>query len=173
MKKILLLLCGVLVSLTANARYYDSEADAGDWAIGLNMNAGTSYPLVNFGLGTKLQYYATSAFRLEANFDWFIEKRNVKNWDTNLNLHYTFPIVENLKVYPIIGANLMYGHHTKTRLCPGLNAGAGLQYGVADHVYVAAETVYKYSSTKSLDDVGDYFLGPRVVITASIAYARN
>ena len=65
MKKILLLFCTVLVSVTASARYYDSEPDAGDWAIGLNMNSGSYYPLINFGLGTKLQYYSTSAFRIE------------------------------------------------------------------------------------------------------------
>lgn len=170
MKKILLLFCTVLVSVTASARYYDSEPDAGDWAIGLNMNSGSYYPLINFGLGTKLQYYATSAFRIEANFNWFIERKNVKNWDTNLNLHYTFPIVENLRVYPVVGANLMYGHHKRTRFCPGLNAGGGLQYNVAERVYVAAEAVYKYSSTKSLDNNDDYFLGPRAELTVSVAY---
>lgn len=165
-----MLLCAVIVSVTASARYYDSEADAGDWAIGLNMNSGSYHPLVNFGLGTKLQYYATSAFRVEANFNWFIARKDVKNWDTSLNLHYTFPIVEGLRVYPIVGATMMYGHHTKTRFCPGLNVGGGLQYDIAERIYVAAEGIYKYSSTKSLDKVDDYFLGPRAEVSVSIAY---
>ena len=79
MKKIFLLFSMALLSLTASAYDYDyePEAEGGDWAVGLNINQGTPNPVFNAGLGGKIQFYASRAFRLEASFNgWWPKTTN-------------------------------------------------------------------------------------------------
>ncbi|MCR4993971.1 MAG: porin family protein, partial [Bacteroidales bacterium] len=141
MKKLFLFLCMALLSFTASAQYYETDAEAGDWSLGLNLNNGTRNPVLNFGLGGKIQYYATHAFRLEGSFNGFIERKNINFWDVNVNAHYVFFLKEGFSLYPIVGATFMHGHYddgneSNREGCFGLNIGAGLQYDITEHLYV-------------------------------------
>lgn len=179
MKKIFLLFSMALLSLTASAYDYETEAESGDFALGINLDNGTRNPVLNWGLGAKLQFYATHAFRLEGSFNGFINRRHVNFWDVNLNLHYVFYLKEGFSLYPIAGATFMHGHYNDEGFysnregCFGLNIGAGLQYDITEHLYVMAEGVYKYSAKRCLDDFDgghDYYVGPRFNASVGIAY---
>lgn len=180
MKKIFLLFSTALLSLTASAgRYYDTEAEAGDFALGINLNNGLINPVLNWGLGAKMQFYATRAFRLEGSFNGFIKRRDISYWDANLNLHYVFYLKEGFSFYPILGATFMHGRYndgfySNREGCFGLNAGAGLQYDITENLYVMTEAVYKYSAERCLDDFDgsarNYYVGPRLNISIGIAY---
>ena len=135
--------------------------------------------MFNLGLGAKLQFYASHALRLEGSFNSFFERKHVGYWDTNLNLHYVFYLKEGFSFYPILGATFMHGHYdngvySNREGCFGLNAGAGLQYDVTEHLYLMAEGVYRYSNKRCLDayagSARDYFVGPRVNVSIGVAY---
>ena len=82
MKKIFLLFSMALLSLTASAgRYYDTEAEAGDFALGINLNNGLINPVLNWGLGAKMQEW----FHLSPKKDGLIQDmRGVQMSDTPL-----------------------------------------------------------------------------------------
>ncbi len=182
MKKVFLFFCLALFTISASAEYYDErEAEAGDWAIGLNINQGTCNPVFNLGLGGKLQFYATRSLRLEANFNGFFKFRDVSYWDINLNAHYVIYMKKGFSLYPILGATFMHGRYQNEDLdysnregSFGLNAGLGLQYDITENLYVMAEGMYKYGSKRCLDDYDDsdkdFFVGPRVHVNVGIAY---
>lgn len=174
MKKIFMLFCVALLSLTASAYDYDYEPEAkgGDWAIGLNINQGTPNPLFNLGLGGKVQFYAARMFRLEASFNGFFKRRDVIYWDTNLNAHFVIYMKKRFSIYPLLGATIMYGKYIDRGLGFGINVGAGLQYDITENLYATLEPYYKYSSKSSLDTENqDYQIGnSRVNISLGIAY---
>ena len=78
MKKLLVLVCAAIVSMSASAQ-------KGDKAIGVNLSYGTK--VKNIGLGVKGQYYLTDRLRGEASIDYFLKKDDVSTWDINANLH--------------------------------------------------------------------------------------
>ena len=174
MKKIFLLFSMALLSLTASAYDYDyePEAEGGDWAVGLNINQGTPNPVFNAGLGGKIQFYASRAFRLEASFNGFFKHKGVAYWDTNLNAHLVLYMKKRFSIYPLLGATVMYGHYIDHGLGFGINIGAGLQYDITENLYAMLEPYYKYSSKSSLDTVNnDYQVGhSRINISLGIAY---
>jgi len=180
MKKVFLFFCLALFTISANAEYYDErEAEAGDWAVGLNINQGTRNPVFNLGLGAKLQFYATRSLRLEGNFNGFFKMRHVSYWDTNLNAHYVIYMKKGFSFYPILGATFMHGRYNDEGIysnregCFGLNAGLGLQYDVTENLYIMAEGLYKYGSKHCLDDFEggyDFYVGPRVHVAVGVAY---
>ena len=94
MKKLLVLVCAAIVSISASAQ-------KGDKAIGVNLSYGTE--VKNIGLGVKGQYYFTNRLRGEASIDHFLKKDNVSMWDINANLHYLFDVAPKLQVYPVVG----------------------------------------------------------------------
>ena len=150
MKKLMMLFCVALMSVGASAQeYYEEEyegAQAGDWAIGLDLGMGFGDSYVNFGLMPKIQYYVTDAFRPEVSFDYFIPKNHQNFWDININLHYLFHMKYGIYIYPILGATFQHTHTTdipeiKDGILTGktttenegrfgLNAGAGMLFPV-------------------------------------------
>lgn len=171
MKKLMMLFCVALMSVGASAQeYYEEEyegAQAGDWAIGLDLGMGFGDSYVNFGLMPKVQYYVTDAFRPEVSFDYFIQKDNLSVWDINLNLHYLFHMKYGIYIYPILGATFQHTHdidvqkydennnplflangkpdtETVNKGRFGLNAGAGMQYDITPNLYCNLEMRYQY-----------------------------
>jgi len=173
-----MLFCVALMSVGASAQeYYEEEyegAQAGDWAIGLNLGMGFgSIPTalntditkgyVNFGLMPKVQYYVTDAFRPEISFGYFIENKRQNFWDININFHYLFHMKYGIYIYPILGATFQHYHYdyakdaeTKAALELagydvkynvghfGLNAGAGVQYDITPNLFCNLEMKYQY-----------------------------
>ena len=164
MKKLMMLFCVALMSVGASAQeYYEEEyegAQAGDWAIGLELGMGFGDSYVNFGLMPKVQYYVTDAFRPEVSFDYFIQKDHLSVWDININLHYLFHMKSGIYIYPILGATFQHTHTTdipeiKDGILTGktttenegrfgLNAGAGMQYDITPNLYCNLEMRYQY-----------------------------
>lgn len=153
MKKLMMLFCVALMSVGASAQeYYEEEyegAQAGDWAIGLDLGMGFGDSYVNFGLMPKVQYYVTDAFRPEVSFDYFIPKNHQNFWDININLHYLFHMKYGIYIYPILGATFQHYHfsyagETINEGRFGLNAGAGMQYDITPNLYCNLEMRYQY-----------------------------
>ena len=178
MKKLMMLFCVALLSVGASAQeYYEEEyegAQAGDWAIGLNLGMGfgsipnavnhdSTEGYVNFGLMPKVQYYITDAFRPEVSFGYFIENKHQSYWDININFHYLFHMKYGIYIYPILGATFQHRHYDFSKDAAikadlelkgepvkdnegrfGLNAGAGMQYDITPNLYCNLEMKYQY-----------------------------
>ena len=94
MKKLLVLVCAAVMSLSASAQ-------AGDKALGAQLLFGSKTN--NIGLGVKGQYYFTDQIRGEASFDYFLKNQGISMWDINANVHYLFDVADKFKVYPVAG----------------------------------------------------------------------
>ena len=67
-----------------------------------------------------------------------------------MNFHYLFPVAEGLKVYPAAGVVLMgtTGGEEKNYTGVGFNAGAGIEYYVAESIKLNADIKYLGVSKK-------------------------
>ncbi len=144
MKKLLLLVCAAVMSLSASAQ-------AGDKALGAQLLFGSKTN--NIGLGVKGQYYFTDQIRGEASFDYFFKNKGVSMWDINANVHYLFDVADKFKVYPLAGLGytnwsykLEYDNVTLAKGTDGrlaVNLGGGAEYALTDNVSVNAEAKWQ------------------------------
>ena len=147
MKKLLLLVCAAVMSLSASAQ-------AGDKALGAQLVFGSETN--NIGLGVKGQYYFTDQLRGEASVDYFFKNKGVSMWDINANVHYLFDVANKFKVYPLAG--LGYTNWSYKYEFPGLpvvegsdgrlavNLGGGAEYELTKDLSVNAELKYQIIS---------------------------
>ena len=150
MKKLLLLVCAAVMSLSASAQ-------AGDKAIGAQLVFGSETN--SFGLGVKGQYYFTDQLRGEASVDYFFKNKGVSMWDINANVHYLFNVANKVKVYPLAGIgytnwsykyefpNLPVVEGSDGRLA--VNLGGGAEYELTKNLSVNAELKYQIISNYS------------------------
>ena len=160
MKKILALVCTVLLGITAAS----AQAYKGDVAAGINLNYGSG--IENIGLGAKFQYTIIDHLRAEVGFNYFFKKNFESMWDANLNAHYLINVYqEKLYLYPIVGLNFSslsfdekgfakeYGvdpgvkHEDINRF--GLNLGAGAEYRITEKIGLSLE--YRHTILKDID----------------------
>ena len=144
MKKLLLLVCAAVMSLSASAQ-------AGDKALGAQLVFGSETN--NIGLGVKGQYYFTDQLRGEASVDYFFKNKGVSMWDINANVHYLIDVADKFKVYPLAG--LGYTNWSYKYEFPGLpvvegsdgrlavNLGGGAEYELTKDLSVNAELKYQ------------------------------
>ena len=147
MKKLLLLVCAAVMSLSASAQ-------AGDKALGAQLVFGSETNSI--GLGVKGQYYFTDKLRGEASVDYFFKNKGVSMWDINANVHYLFNVANKVKVYPLAGlgyTNWSYKYEfeglpvvegTDGRLA--VNLGGGAEYELTKDLSVNAELKYQIIS---------------------------
>ena len=147
MKKLLLLVCAAVMSLSASAQ-------AGDKALGAQLVFGSETNSI--GLGVKGQYYFTDQLRGEASVDYFFKNKGVSMWDINANVHYLFDVADKFKVYPLAG--LGYTNWSYKYEFPGLpvvegsdgrlavNLGGGAEYELTKDLSVNAELKYQIIS---------------------------
>ena len=147
MKKLLLLVCAAVMSLSASAQ-------AGDKALGAQLVFGSETNSI--GLGVKGQYYFTDQIRGEASVDYFFKNKGVSMWDINANVHYLFDVADKFKVYPLAG--LGYTNWSYKYEFPGLpvvegsdgrlavNLGGGAEYELTKDLSVNAELKYQIIS---------------------------
>ena len=124
-----------------------------------------AYPtdIESLGIGVKGGYGITDAIRAQATFDYFLKKDNVSCWDLNLDVHYLFPLGNNIKVYPLAGLTYLRSSVdgvTQTVNTPagsvtvgsnesysdgdlGLNLGGGFQYDLTDKLVLNAEVKFQ------------------------------
>ena len=120
-----------------------------------------AYPtdIKSLGIGVKGGYGITDAIRTQATFDYFLKKDNVSCWDLNLDVHYLFPLGDNIKVYPLAGLTYLrcsVDGFTQTVSTPagsitvgsneshsdgnlGVNLGGGFQYDLSEKFALNAE----------------------------------
>ena len=144
MKKLLLLVCAAVMSLSASAQ-------AGDKALGAQLVFGSETN--SFGLGVKGQYYFTDQLRGEASVDYFFKNKGVSMWDINANVHYLFDVANKVKVYPLAGLGytnwsykLEYDNVTLAKGTDGrlaVNLGGGAEYELTKDLSVNAELKYQ------------------------------
>ncbi|MBW4728896.1 porin family protein [Prevotella melaninogenica] len=144
MKKLLLLVCAAVMSLSASAQ-------AGDKALGAQLVFGSETN--NIGLGVKGQYYFTDQLRGEASVDYFFKNKGVSMWDINANVHYLFDVADKFKVYPLAGLGytnwsykLEYDNVTLAKGTDGrlaVNLGGGAEYELTKDLSVNAELKYQ------------------------------
>ena len=152
MKKLLLLVCAAVMSLSASAQ-------AGDKALGAQLLFGSKTN--NIGLGVKGQYYFTDQIRGEGSFDYFFKNKGVSMWDINANVHYLFDVANKVKVYPLAGlgyTNWSYTNDVIVKEVNGkdkvvehkgsdgrlaVNLGGGAEYALTDNVSVNAEAKWQ------------------------------
>ncbi|ERJ78130.1 porin family protein [Prevotella melaninogenica] len=147
MKKLLLLVCAAVMSLSASAQ-------AGDKALGAQLVFGSETN--SLGLGVKGQYYFTDQIRGEASVDYFFKNKGVSMWDVNANVHYLFDVADKFKVYPVAGLgytnwsykveydNVTLAKGTDGRLA--VNLGGGAEYELTKDLSVNAELKYQIIS---------------------------
>ena len=147
MKKLLVLVCAAVMSLSASAQ-------AGDKALGAQLVFGSKTNSI--GLGVKGQYYFTDQIRGEASFDYFFKNQGISMWDINANVHYLFDVADKFKVYPLAGlgytnwsykyefAGLPVVEGTDGRLA--VNLGGGAEYELTKDLSVNAELKYQIIS---------------------------
>ncbi len=144
MKKLLLLVCAAVMTLSASAQ-------AGDKALGAQFVFGSETNSI--GLGVKGQYYFTDQLRGEASFDYFFKNKGVSMWDINANVHYLFDVADKVKVYPLAGLGytnwsykLEYDNVTLAKGTDGrlaVNLGGGAEYELTKDLSVNAELKYQ------------------------------
>ena len=152
MKKLLLLVCAAVMSISASAQ-------AGDKALGAQLVFGSETN--SFGLGVKGQYYFTDQIRGEGSFDYFFKNKGVSMWDINANVHYLFDVANKVKVYPLAGlgyTNWSYTNDVIVKEVNGkdkvvehkgsdgrlaVNLGGGAEYALTDNVSVNAEAKWQ------------------------------
>ena len=147
MKKLLLLVCAAVMSLSASAQ-------AGDKALGAQLVFGSETN--NIGLGVKGQYYFTDQLRGEASVDYFFKNKGISMWDINANVHYLFNVANKVKVYPLAGLGytnwsykLEYDNVTLAKGTDGrlaVNLGGGAEYELTKDLSVNAELKYQIIS---------------------------
>ena len=144
MKKLLLLVCAAVMSLSASAQ-------AGDKAVGAQLVFGSETNSIGFGV--KGQYYFTDQIRGEGSFDYFLKNKGISMWDINANVHYLFDVANKVKVYPLAGLGytnwsykLEYDNVTLAKGTDGrlaVNLGGGAEYALTDNVSVNAEAKWQ------------------------------
>ena len=124
-----------------------------------------AYPtdIKSLGVGLKGGYGITDAIRTQATFDYFLKKDNVSCWDLNLDVHYLFPLGDNIKVYPLAGLTYLrcsVDGFTQTVSTPagsitvgsneshsdgnlGVNLGGGFQYDLSEKFALNAEVKFQ------------------------------
>ena len=147
MKKLLLLVCAAVMSLSASAQ-------AGDKALGAQLVFGSETN--SLGFGVKGQYYFTDHIRGEGSFDYFLKNKGISMWDINANVHYLFDVADKFKVYPLAGlgyTNWSYKYEyagapvvegSDGRLAVKL--GGGAEYELTKNLNVNAEAKYQIIS---------------------------
>ena len=144
MKKLLLLVCAAVMSLSASAQ-------AGDKALGAQLVFGSETN--SLGFGVKGQYYFTDHIRGEGSFDYFFKRKGLSMWDVNANVHYLFDVADKFKVYPLAGLGytnwsykLEYDNVTLAKGTDGrlaVNLGGGAEYELTKDLSVNAELKYQ------------------------------
>ena len=147
MKKLFLLVCAAVMSLSASAQ-------AGDKAVGAQLVFGSETNSIGFGV--KGQYYFTDQIRGEGSFDYFLKNKGISMWDINANVHYLFDVANKVKVYPLAGLGYTnwsykyeYPGHSVIEGSDGrlaINLGGGAEYELTKDLSVNAELKYQIVS---------------------------
>lgn len=131
----------------------------GDMAAGVNLNYrmwDKASDFNNLGFGAKFRYNVTDPIRLEANFNYTLEKDNITAMDYTVNGHYLFNVGEKFLLYPTVGvgfANLKFevGDFSESSNEFMWQVGAGAEYPISEVINLNLEVKYN-SAGGDIDD---------------------
>lgn len=150
MKKTLLALIASFFFLT-NLSAQDQE---GLFSLGGNISYGSKYDLIGFG--ARAQYGFTERIRGVAEYKYYLDRRNLSEWQINMDAHYLMEASRTVSIYPIVG--LRYSRWTedtnrssqpilerykKSTSKFGANLGLGTQIELSYHVFLQLEPKYE------------------------------
>ena len=156
MKKILTLVCMLMLAVGLNAQTHQGES-----AAGVQLVYGSE--IESLGVGIKYQYGILDQLRAEVGINYFFEHNHMQWWDVNVNAHYLVALWnERLHIYPIAGLNYTMvdfkgadnpkGEENHV----GLNLGAGIEYDFTEHFGACFE--YRHTIIRKVDQ-GVFALG--------------
>ena len=132
--------------------------EKGDIAVGGNLVFGSGNSFTNVGFGPKFQYNIADPIRLEGSYTYFLKKNGWSMWDLSANVHYLFPITDEITIYPLAGVGIL-GAGGGSDHEFGLNLGGGIDYKLTSKLFLNGELKYKF---------GDNW--DRLLISAGIGY---
>lgn len=92
------------------------------------------------GAGMKLQVGLSKKLRVEPEILYFAQKKDVTTLNLNFNVHYLFPLVEGLALYPFVGPSYTHwGYEGPNASRWGANVGCGAELSVGSRFGVFAE----------------------------------
>ena len=146
MKKLMMIAAMMLMTIGAFAQQ-------GTTSIGVNLGyAGYGNSYNPFGIGAKVQYEFIDNWRGEFAYNYWFPKDKAGVMDFDLNLHYLFPVAEDIKIYPLAGVNLamQHGDMDDKESIFGFNIGAGAEYYLQSNLKLNLDIKYQYNKkTKS------------------------
>ena len=123
MKRIALTLIAVAAFMAAHA------FDRPRMAAALTYNYASSYDQHGFGL--RLQVPVGNHFRIEPEFIYFTQRKEVATLNLNCNLHYVMPMTSQVNIYPYLGFSYSHwGYPGPNANRIGVNIGAGVEYNI-------------------------------------------
>lgn len=146
MKKLIVLLFAVIVSVGVKA-----QTQQGESSFGINMGYG--FDSKNAILGIDYRYCVTDEFRLTPSISHFVKNDGHSTWAIDLNAHYVVKLSDMFGFYPLGGLSLSFwkfdaGHdynYNKTRF--GANIGLGAEVYATDQISVGLEAKYNIIKT--------------------------
>lgn len=167
MKKLLLIVCAMMLSIGAYAQKGKSE-------VGINLDLAPTFSTepasVNLGVGAKYRYGISNKFRLDANFTYFFNSLTeldpetkykydrVSMFDISVNVHYLLKLNEKMTFYPLAGLGYVNLHpnwefdsdyEKEEARIDGpatsnvvFNIGAGFEYALNEHLSLNAEVKF-------------------------------
>jgi len=156
-----------LLTVLACVIVLTSYGQKGDKSIGISLGYGTE--IKSIGVGAKFNYNITDPIQLSPSFNYFLKKDGVSMWELNADVHYLFPVADNLNVYPLAGLALLgtktdagdlydefeeLGYEVESDSSSstniGLNLGGGVSYKLTDNISIGAELKYTLSDFNQL-----------------------
>lgn len=144
MRKVLLLLVCMCACVAT------SYAQKGESALGVHLNYGNDS---NLGLGVKYRYGITEHLRIEPAVNYYFKHDYASMWDMEANLHYLFPVADNVSIYPLGGlgyaratahlSDLGIGWKNVSDGKIAVNLGAGMDFRVASNIKLNLELKYQ------------------------------
>ncbi len=161
-----------MTALVANAQV------KGDMAAGAKFAFSTGDGWSNIGIGAKFQYNVMDPLRLEAQFTYFMPKKDgtfgaeskINMWEGGVNAHWLFRLGDKVNLYPLAGLGLL---GVKTKVDFGewgdLIGAAGGSAGASDFALSLGGGVdFKLSQSFFLNAEAKYLVagGGRLVLSA-------
>lgn len=162
MKKILLLIMSVVLTLGVSAQSRKGEAS-------LMGSVGYQSNYKRFGVGLQARYAMLNNVRIAPEVNFFFPKDKVTGLDVNVNFHYVFNFKadgQGFQVYPLVGVGMQTnfygsrdvtysggqevheGSHTETDFAFAM--GGGITLPLSSKCYLNAETKFMFGDKDNL-----------------------
>lgn len=148
MKKLLLLLACVLMSVGAYAQHKQGQS-----AVGLNIGYNFN-DVGNAVLALDYRYSITDEVRLAPSLTYLVKNDQVSAWAIDVNAHYLFQLSDMFGFYPLAGLSLSFwkqdlGLFSANETYFGANLGLGGEFYLTDAITLGLEA--KYNIIKDMD----------------------